>query len=90
MSRSIFSRVSESVSEAAGVAYSLGYLLVDHVWRRLTGRPAWFEELFDGLDFHIEPGDLEKPYDRPGDLDVEPVPTKQTAPLNGRKRKGHE
>ncbi len=90
MSRSILSRVTESVSNAAGVAYALGYLLVDHVRCRLTGRPTWFEALFDDLDFHIEPEDLEKPYDRPGDIDVEQAPRKQAAPLNGRKRKGNE
>ncbi len=90
MPRSIFTRVTQSVSNAAGVAYSIGYLLADHVWRRFTGRPSWFEELFDDLDFHIEPGDLEKPYDRPGDINVEPAQAKQTAPLNGRKRKGAE
>ncbi len=82
MTRTIAARlakVAAQVKEAIGVAYSVGWLIADHVRRKLTGQPGLFED----LDFTIEldERDVMPPYDDPP---IEEVRTKQTA----RNRKG--
>jgi hypothetical protein len=47
-------------------AVTLAWFAVDHVRRRLTGRPGLFDELFEDLRFEIDERDVAKPYDAPG------------------------
>ncbi len=69
------SKAAAQVKEAIGISYSLAWLLVDHVRRKLTGQPGLFEE----LDFTIEldERDVTPPYDR--DPPAAEARTKQTS-----------
>lgn len=81
MNRSLgggITRVAAWVKEALGVGVTLGWLLYDHVRRRLTGRPG----LFDDLDIKVEldEADVTPPFrDDDGDDHVQQARTKQTA-----------
>ena len=55
-----------SVGSALVMTGLLAWIGVDHVRRRLTGRPSMFGEMFEGLEFDLREEDLRKPYDAPG------------------------
>lgn len=53
------------LASALAGSVTLGWLLIDHVRRRLTGRPALFDELFSDLRIEITEDDIRKPYEAP-------------------------
>ncbi len=72
--------VASQVKEVLGIGAGLAWLLADHVRRRLTGRPALFDELFSELDLGLEERDVMPPYEE--DRPLQEPSAKQTGRRN--------
>lgn len=87
MMRNTLRRLVRATLDTAEGCGWLVWLVTDHVWRRLTGRPSLFEEAFTDLDFGLTEDDLAKPYDPPGSPESEEAPTVQRTRRPGARTK---